>query len=96
MDQYIGGSQSNRLKVIGRLSSSNEWSRAGSLNTERYGHGAIFVDGFLMVIGGTSNFSTEKCSIINEAITCESQNPILSDYAYYPELFLVPSSYCSL
>ena len=82
--------------MIGRLSSSNEWSKAGELNNGRFGHGAIFVDGFLMVIGGDDNYSTEKCEIKNEAITCESQNPSLSWYSLYPELFLVPSSYCSL
>ena len=86
----------SNLNVIARLSLSNKWSKAGELNTRRYGHGAIFVDGFIMVIGGYGDYSTEKCEVKNNGITCETQNPVLNNYFLYPELFFVPASYCSL
>ena len=84
------------LDAIGRLDKNNLWSLAGNLATARSGHGAVFIDGFFLVVGGYKNHRTEKCSLQEGAISCRNQKPILYDYASYPELFLVSDSYCRI
>ena len=85
------------LNAIGRLDNNNRWSRAGNLTAARRGHGAIFVDGFLLVIGGNgNNCQTEKCAIKDGTVSCESQHPNLSGYGFYPELFLVLDYFCQI
>ena len=60
----------------------------------------MFFNDFLMVIGGNwyadDGFPTEKCTIKNNGVTCKYQKQTLKEYIDYPELFLVPNSYCSL
>ena len=84
------------LDAIGKLDKNNLWSLAGNLATARSGHGAVFIDGFFLVVGGYDNHRTEKCSLQEGAISCRNQKPILYDYASYPELFLVSDSYCRI
>ena len=82
-------------KTIGRLDiKTRKWTNVGSLVTGRHGHGAIFDGQYLLVIGGSGTYNTEKCSISNDQITCSSQSPVLINYAFYPEVLLVPKSYC--
>ena len=57
-------------------------------------HNAIFDGQYVLVVGGGGRKKTEKCSISNDQMTCVSQLPELIDYAYYPEVFLVPEDYC--
>ena len=82
-----------------------QWTEAGKMNQARYGHNVIYNGVFIMVIGGRSeekDFNgevqteriSERCSIINESISCFSQTPELKDYFGYPELFLVPDDFC--
>ena len=96
MDNYGTGS----LDVIGRLDNNNRWSRAGNLAETRYGHGAVFIDGFFLVIGGGNTYpkykQTEKCSLQQGAVSCTSQEPSFSDYSFYPELFMVADSFCQI
>ena len=90
---------SSELKTIGRLGADGEWTRAGELNTGRHAHKVIYDGEFLIVVGGVATFDTfktEKCSIESGLISCVSQNPDLDNYAFYPELFLVPDSFCEI
>ena len=69
--------------------------------TGRASHNLIYDGQFLLVIGGKTTddnedaMMSEKCTILNEEVECTSQMPVLTDYINYPELFLVPSDYCT-
>ena len=83
------------MSTIGRLDiKTRKWTNAGSLVTGRHGHNAIHDGQFVLVVGGSRTKKTEKCSIANERVTCASQSPELTDYSYYPELFLVTEGFC--
>ena len=102
MDAFyvLGGydlSRQGNLKAIGRLDNNNSWSRAGNLVTARMGHGAVFIDGFFLVVGGyNDNFQTEKCELHQGTVSCTSQAPLLSGYERYPELFLISETFCQI
>ena len=71
------------------------WSKAGDLVNGRHGHNVIYDGSSLIVAGGvTSSLKTEKCTISSGQVSCTTQNPTLHDYAYYPELLLVPVDFC--
>ena len=70
------------------------WSKAGYLNTSRKGHNVIFDGRHFLVIGGYETKKEERCTIVRDEMTCVEQAPELTDYAYYPELFLVPDDFC--
>ena len=85
----------NYEKTVGRLDiETRKWTNAGSLVSGREGHNAIYDGQYVLVVGGVGTYKTEKCSITNEQVTCSSQSPELIEYAFFPELFLVPESYC--
>ena len=74
-------------------------TKAGNLLSARIGHGAIFDGSTILVVGGKAAkgdgpFPTEKCNIVDKVMTCVQQSPELQEFAYYPELFLVPINYC--
>ena len=84
-------------KTIAKLDSTSfEWTKAGDLITGREGHNAIFDGTDLIVVGGDDGdpVKTEKCSIAEGQVTCVEQDPLLYDYIYYPELFLVQEGFC--
>ena len=70
------------------------WSKAGELVTGRNSHNAIYDGSTVLVVGGSSTKKTEKCTISNYQMTCTEQNPELSNYTVYPELFMVSADYC--
>ena len=90
------------LDAIGKLDKNNLWSLAGNLATARSGHGAVFIDGFFLVIGGGNTYpkykQTEKCSLQQGAVSCTSQEPSSRTWprAKSPELFMVADSFCQL
>jgi len=84
------------LKAIGRLDINNNWSLAGNLNTARDGHGAIYLDGSILVVGGSGHRQSEKCYLNQGTVSCTSQKPSLAEYHGYPELFLVANDYCKI
>ena len=47
----------------------------------------------VMVVGGLNDNPTEKCLLADE-VECLEQEPILTNYYSYPELFLVDQNYC--
>jgi len=82
-------------KTIGRLDiKTRKWTSAGNLVTGRHAHNAIYDGQFVLVVGGQGTFQTEKCSLSNKQVTCSSQWPELTKYAFYPELNLVPEDFC--
>ena len=93
----FGGNSGATLneKTIGRFDiETRKWTNVGSLVTGRYGHNAIYDGQYVLIVGGVGILQTEKCTIINKRVTCSSQSPELDGYVYYPEVFLVPESYC--
>ena len=82
-------------KTIGRFDSTRRvWLKSGELVNGRRGHNAIYDGSSLIVIGGNGRYKTERCELSNGQTTCTAQSPKLRDYAYYPELFLVPVNFC--
>ena len=73
------------------------------LKQGRRSHNAIHIHhGQFLVVGGHLGHSvgegyklfTEKCILQNGQMNCVSQQPELDDYAAYPELKLVPETFC--
>ena len=93
---WIGENQ--RTDVIARFNPDlNQWSMVGRLMTARYGHGAIeFTDNQFLVVGGSVEQKTERCSLMNEnEMTCLMQEPTLIEYRHWPELLLIENGHCS-
>ena len=78
--------------TIARLDSAWSWSRAGRLNTARRGHGAIWVNSKLVVVGGDGTYKTEFCDLKNNEFTCMETDSTLEGYDY-PLLFAVTDDY---
>ena len=90
----FGGKTRFTEKTIGRLDiATQRWSKAGELNRARYGHGVIY-DGEVFIVAGGIESVTESCSLDNDSITCVDQLPKLDMWHVWPEMHLVPSSYC--
>ena len=71
------------------------WHQNGSLQRARKGHGVTFFEGQFWVVGGQGDNPTEKCSMVNDVMTCENHDHfILESYAFCPELFIVPKDFC--
>ena len=95
---YVFGGNSGlypEQKIIARLdAATTTWSIAGSLITDRDGHGAIFDGEKFLVIGGTrGSLKNEVCTLDNAKMTCTAQSTTLDYYRDYPELFLVGENY---
>ena len=73
---------------------TRKWTNAGDLVTGRSEHNVIYDGSYLLVIGGYGNKASERCAITNGQVACTSQMPELTNYSYYPELYLVPVGYC--
>ena len=93
----FGGFTNNGFDTtIARLDSINfTWSQVGELKKGRHAHNVIEIQGDILVIGGSEQIKTERCSYINGQIQCTLQEPDLFNYVAYPELLLVPSHYCN-
>ena len=83
-------------KTIGRFDpASLLWSEAGKLNQGRYTHNAIYEGSNIVVVGGvTGSLNTEVCTVANGEVSCTLQSPALTDFAFYPELFLITVDFC--
>ena len=102
----FGGVDDGRDRDISTIAQLNTlsylWSIAGSLTEPRRAHGVIFDGVNFLVIGGLNYLDkendhtrkTEKCRLTGDSISCVVQEPTLTYYAYYPELLLVPETYC--
>ena len=97
LPNIFGGYTSNTStdNLIARLDGVTfSWGQVGELTQGRWGHGAIVVQGEILVVGGASSYKTERCNEIEGQMRCSAQEPELSDYFYYPELFAVPDNFC--
>ena len=83
-------------KQIGKLDAYSVWSKVGDLIEGRQAHNVIFDGMYALVVGGPDNqyLHTEKCSLTSDGISCASQRTFLYNYAYYPELFMIPTDFC--
>jgi len=100
----FGGTPSEIVgQVVARLDGATwTWTDVGRLNNLRYWHSAIYLDTgreeAFLIVGGSGENATEKCSYdeVADSVTCvEQTGPVLTDYRTWPELFAVPSDYCS-
>ena len=100
---FGGVSQSDTdISKIGRLDTNLLWSVVGEMTAPRRAHNVVFNDNGFLIIGGRNTLDkendhsrpTEKCTIQNDTISCTTQAPTLTYYEYYPELFLVPETFC--
>ena len=78
----------------------DKWEQVGNLQTIRYAHRAIPNQDKIYVVGGwaTRRFvKTEIWSLDNndDVVNIKVAEPEIEDYVYHPELFLVPSDFCS-
>ena len=74
-----------------------DWSIAGNLRVGREAHNVIYDGYHFLVVGGkisVDSIQTEKCILSKETIACSLQNPTLSYYSTYPELFSVHAQFC--
>jgi len=91
----IGGYDSSGFDIATVAIFENEkWRKAGELNQNRRGHGAITVNEKIYVIGGWGS------QLITEIWDLTSNNSIsvgtaLDDYAWFPYLFVVHPDQCS-
>ena len=95
---YFGGlDNGDAVNSILRLNAETwTWTKVGTLNNARNGHGVISAGNTFMVIGGYSgSFPNEQCScqLNNGQFTCEATSSSLTDYKHYPLLSLVDNSY---
>ena len=67
--------------------------KAGTLNFDRYLHGAIFDGANFLIIGGDvvlrKSWPMEVCSLQGITLSCTEQSTALEGDLSYPELFLV-------
>ena len=96
-DFFGGGSKGDlTVLIITRLDGESfEWTKIEQLNDGRRAHNTIYLNGYFIVVGGRGIYETEKCMYNNNQMTCYSQSPSLHDYAYAPQLMLVPDDYCN-
>ena len=70
------------------------WTKAGELKIARSEHGAIHNGVKMIIAGGDGNYKSESCDVVDGSVTCIAQAPTLDNYSLYPEMFLVPDSFC--
>ena len=74
---------------------SSKALKSGNLKQARSRHNVIAIDeSTVIVVGGRKTRETEVCTLTGQKFTCVKQSPELTDYAEYPELFIVPQDYC--
>ena len=94
---YIfGGDNGSISATIACFSTiSKQWSKVGELNDARYAHGVFADADHFVVVGGYGSFSTERCYFTNKSqLQCETVNPVVDYYIYYPEMMSVQENYC--
>jgi len=74
---------------------TRSWTQVGNLFHRRRGHGAIVTNGVMLVIGGRLHEPSERCEFnIDGTMNCHIQDPVLNDYRYYPEMYVVEDNFC--
>ena len=98
------GAKEQPINTIARLKLNSrakpKWQKVGELNSARDFHNAIFDGYYIIVVGGNpakgqgSQIPTETCAVEGNKVSCISRPPNLENYQHYPELFLVPQTFC--
>ena len=98
---YVFGGLKDNLEYSNIVAKFDEaamdWSVAGNLRVGREAHNVIYDGSEFLVVGGkiSADFiQTEKFYLSNETMACSLQNPSLSYYSTYPELFPVHTQFC--
>ena len=99
---FAGHNDSGPIRQVGRVAENGgyigSWQIAGSLNSVRYGHRAIWTknnnQGAFLVIGGQGDQPTEQCQLFGSQLACVNQKPLAENFHFWPELFNVPASFC--
>ena len=68
---------------------SNNWTKVGSLRYSRHGFGLIKIENKFLIMGGSRHKRTEICQITDEVIDCESREPSINYFQYYPAMTVV-------
>lgn len=91
----IGGYENGgagELDIVARLDPVTfEWDQLGRINYKRSGHSAIVSGETFYVVGGAGGKPIEKCDF-EQCTTLE----IMTDFKFYPELFLVSDDFCQV
>ena len=93
----IGGTASNN--IVHRYDVTNKiWKNIGKLQFARSWHAVVHDGQYFYLIGGTDNDGnskrTEKCTYKEGKFSCWTQQPTLSNFGSYPEVFSVSPEYC--
>ena len=81
------------MKNLESDSITKSWSLAGTLNSGRHGHSAVFDGEKFLVVGGYDDVEAEYCKLEGKNITCENHIVKFFYWRYYPEIFLVDDTY---
>ena len=67
----------------------NEWTKMGNLQQPRHGFGMVEIENKFLIMGGHGDLRTETCEVTGEAIECESREPTVNEFRYYPAMMVV-------
>ena len=67
----------------------NEWIKKGNLQSKGHAFGLIKIENKYLIIGGQRDKRSETCEVNGVAIECESREPTVNEFRYYPALMLV-------
>ena len=91
----FGGYTDKEVSTIATFNPKSEkWTKLGDLETARNAHGVIAFQDYLLVLGGNNHKMTEKCTLSENAIYCNSTDQKLYAFAHYPLLTMVDSDIC--
>ena len=64
------------------------------MKKRRRGHGVVHNGQDFVIVGGAGRLPIEVCTLSGVTIDCEEREAVLTNYMYYPELFLVTDEFC--
>ena len=92
----FGNHDRSARTVIARFDlQTTSWSKLGDLKLGRAHHSAIFDGEVFLIVGGSGDHDTEKCSLSGSTMTCSQQSPKLNFYYFTPALVMVPEDFCT-
>ena len=95
MGDYSSGYDSN--VIVAFDTHTKQWKTLGELNQARHGHAVIFHQGKFIVVGGEyESCGTESCTLQDDSVQCETVDPELENYFYYPEMMSVSENFCPI
>ena len=93
---FGGYADDHPTDVVAKLDQdTKQWDEAGRINNARFAHGAIVTEDQFLIIGGSREEVTERCYLVDDELNCTLQEPTLTEYRHWPELFLIDDDYCN-